>query len=182
MLSGSKLKKLVKQRKVGVDQLANQLVRGGLTKDQAKSALKNWQSNLYIPLPQAADVNALASALGVDKIEISRWESMYRYAPMAPRKVRLVTQLISGRPVQDAIDLLKFANKRAATLVTKVLKAAIADADSQEADTESLYVSEACVDGAGWRMGTKRFIEKDRGRAHSIRKDACHIRVTVAKA
>ena len=67
-------------------------------------------------------------------------------------------------------------------MVIKILKTAIADADSQEADLEDLYVSEARVDGAGVRIGTKRFMEKDRGRAHSIRKEASHIHVTVAKA
>ena len=62
------------------------------------------------------------------------------------------------------------------------LKTAIADADGQEAELEDLYVSEARVDGAGRRVGTKQFMEKDRGRAHSIRKEASHIHVTVAKA
>ncbi len=182
MLSSSKLKQLIKQRKASADQLANQLVRGGLNKKRAVAAVKNWQNGLYKPTPRPEDINALASALGVEKVDISRWESFYRYAPIAPRKARLVTQLIAGRPAQEALDILRFTNKRAAVFVGKILKAAIADADSQEADTESLYVSEARVDGAGWRMGTKRFIEKDRGRAHSIRKEASHIHVTVAKA
>ena len=182
MLDGSKLKELIKERKISVEQLAGQLARGGLKKDQAASALRNWQKRLYKPLPKKEDISQLATALDVKATDISRWQSSYRYAPMAPRKVRLVTGLIAGRPAQDAMDILKFTNKRAASLVIKILKAAIADADGQEADIEELYVSEARVDGAGRRLGTKQYMEKDRGRAHSIRKEASHIHVTVAKA
>jgi large subunit ribosomal protein L22 len=76
---------------------------------------------------------------------------------------------------------LKFMNKRAAEMVNKVLKAAVADADEQQADVDNLYVSCARVDDAGIRIGTKRWIPKDRGRAHSISKKACHIYVTVTE-
>jgi large subunit ribosomal protein L22 len=173
MLDGSKLKELIKERKMSAEQLAGQLVRGGLKKEQAVSALKNWQRRLYKPVPRREDIR---------QTDLSRWQSDYMYAPIAPRKARLVTALIAGRTAQDAMDLLKFTNKRAASMVNKVLKTAIADADGQEANLEDLYVSEARVDGAGVRIGTKRFIEKDRGRAHPIRKEASHIHVTVAKA
>ncbi|OHB67159.1 MAG: 50S ribosomal protein L22 [Planctomycetes bacterium RBG_13_60_9] len=100
---------------------------------------------------------------------------------MAARKVRLVVNLIAGRDVQDAMDLLKFTRKRAAPMVNQVLKAAVADADEHQADVENLYVKEARVDEAGIRIGTKRWIPKDRGRAHPIRKKACHIHVTVSQ-
>ncbi|MEK7996761.1 MAG: uL22 family ribosomal protein, partial [Planctomycetota bacterium] len=84
--------------------------------------------------------------------------------------------------VQDAMDTLKFTRKRAAGMIDKVLRSAVADADEQQADVDSLYVSEARVDDAGIRLGTKRWIAKDRGRAHSIRKKACHIHITVTQA
>jgi large subunit ribosomal protein L22 len=100
---------------------------------------------------------------------------------MAAAKVRLVTTLIAGRAVQDAMDILKFTRKRAAPMVDKVLKSAVADADEQQVDVDDLYVSEARVDEAGIRLGTKRWIPKDRGRAHPIRKKACHIHVTVSR-
>jgi len=79
------------------------------------------------------------------------------------------------------MDILKFTSKRAAHMIDKVLKAAVADADEQQAEVENLYVSQARVDDAGVRIGTKRWIAKDRGRAHPIRKKACHIHVTVAQ-
>ena len=94
----------------------------------------------------------------------------------------MVTQLVVGRPVQDAMDILKFTRKRAATMVDKVLKSAVADADEQQADVDSLYVSEARVDDAGVRIGTKRWRAKDRGRAHPILKKASHIYITVTQA
>ena len=114
-------------------------------------------------------------------VELSQWQASYRYAPMSARKARLVAQLIKGRSVQDALDTLKFTPKRAAHMITKVLESAIANADEQEADVQKLYVRDVRVDDAGLRIGTKRWIPKDRGRAHPIRKHASHIYVTVAQ-
>jgi large subunit ribosomal protein L22 len=181
MLSASKLKQFSEQRKVSVEQLAGQLARTGLDKQAAVSAVKNWQKGLFKPIPRGEDVRRLATALGVEANELRGWCSSYRYAPLSARKARLVTQLIAGRPVQDALDILKFTRKRAAEMVTKTLRAAIADADEQEADVDALYVSEARVDDAGIRIGTKRWIAKDRGRAHPLRKTGCHIHVTVSQ-
>jgi ribosomal protein L22 len=65
-------------------------------------------------------------------------------------------------------------------MVGQVLKAAMADADEHQADVDTLYIKEARADEAGIRIGTKRWIAKDRGRAHPIRKKACHIHVTVS--
>ncbi|MGA2171472.1 MAG: 50S ribosomal protein L22 [Sedimentisphaerales bacterium] len=181
MLSASKLKQISEQRKVSVEQLANQLARAGLDKQAAISAVKNWRKGLFKPRPRGEDIQRLAAALGVEANELRGWCSSYQYAPMAPRKARLVTQLIVGRPVQDALDILKFTRKRAAEMVSKTLRAAIADADEQEADVDVLYVSEARVDDAGVRIGTKRWIAKDRGRAHPLCKKGCHIHVTVTQ-
>ncbi len=182
MLSGTKLTEVAQRQQMTVEDLARSIVRGGLEMKDAVSAVRNWQKGLYKPLPQREDIRRLAEALSVEASEISDWHSYYRYAPMAARKVRLVTELIAGRTVQDAMDILKFTRKRAAPMVDKVLKAAVADADEQQADVDSLYVKEARVDEAGIRLGTKRWMPKDRGRAHPIRKKACHIHVTVSQA
>ncbi|MCP4712185.1 MAG: 50S ribosomal protein L22 [Planctomycetes bacterium] len=107
------------------------------------------------------------------------WSASHRYAPIAPRKVKLVVDLIRGRTVQDALDLLKFANKRAAVFVDKVLRSAIANADEQEADIERLYVSQARVDYAGVRLNTRRWRPKDRGRAVSWCRKASHIHIAI---
>ena len=182
MLSPTKLNELCERQQVTAEVLARSLVRGSLDMKQAVTAVKNWQKGLFKPLPDSEDVRRLADALSVETTEISGWVSSYRNAPVSARKARLVTQLIVGRGVQDAMDILKFTRKRTAAMVDKVLKAAVADADEQQADVDSLYVSEARVDDAGVRIGTKRWIPKDRGRAHPIRKRACHIYVTVTQA
>lgn len=181
MLSSSKLKELCSERNMSVSQLAGHIVHGGFDREDATRALNNWLKGLYKPKPGTEDLERLASGLGVEVPEISEWQASYRYAPMSARKVRLVTQLITGRDVQDALDILKFTNKRAAEMLRKVLESAVANADEKEADVERLYVREARADSAGRRIGTKAWMAKDRGRAHPIRKEACHIYVTVAQ-
>ncbi len=182
MLSATKLKDLCERRRVNADTLAQSLAHGGLGTKEATAAVKNWRKGLFRRQPRTDDIRRLADALGVETTDLGEWHSSCKYAPMSARKVRLVTQLIVGRSVQDAMDILKFTRKRAAPMVDKVLKAAVADADEQQADVESLFVSEARVDDAGVRIGTKRWIPKDRGRAHPIKKLACHIHVTVTQA
>ncbi len=181
MLSAIKLKNLSKQHKLSVEQLAEQLVRAGFDKKAAVSAVKNWKRGLFKPKPRSEDVRRLAAALGVEPNDLAGWRSSCKYAPLSPRKARLVTGLIVGRKVQDALDVLKFTRKRAACIVSKALQAAIADADEREAEVDNLYVSEARVDDAGIRIGTKRWMAKDRGRAHPIHKKGCHIYVTVSQ-
>jgi len=182
MLSAEKFKELFDRRQMGVEQLAGQLVRGGLNRQEAQAAVKNWRKGLFKPIPRKEDVRRLATALSAEVNDLVVWRSSCRFAPFSARKARLVTQLIVGRSVQDAMDILKFTKKRAAKVVDKVLRTAVADADEQQADVDNLYVAEARVDDAGVRIGTKRWMPKDRGRAHRISKKACHIHVTVAEA
>lgn len=103
---------------------------------------------------------------------VSKW----RFARITARKARLLTDLIRNKPVGEALDLLKFNKKRGAVMVAKVLKSAIANADTREADVEALYVSKSfCDDGPIM----KRFMPKDRGKSFSIFKRLCHITVEV---
>ena len=102
--------------------------------------------------------------------------SKWRFARITARKARLLTDLIRNKPVGEALDLLKFNKKRGAIMVAKVLKSAIANADTQEADVENLFVSKSfCDDGPIM----KRFMPKDRGKSYSIFKRMCHITVEV---
>lgn len=104
------------------------------------------------------------------------WQATHRYARISPRKVKLMADMIRGRNVQDALNVLKFMPNRAAGMVSKVLTSAIANADEAEASVDRLVVSEARVDGG---PTIKRFRPKDRGRAHSILKRTSHIVVGV---
>ena len=106
------------------------------------------------------------------------WISTHRFARIAPRKARLVVDLVRGLDAGEALDVLKFTNKRAAVFVDKVLRSAIASADEAAADTDDLFVSEARVDEG---PTIKRGRAKDRGRYHVIFKRTSHIRVAVAE-
>ena len=102
--------------------------------------------------------------------------SKWRFARITARKARLLTDLIRNKPVGEALDLLKFNKKRGAIMVAKVLNSAIANADTQEADVENLFVSKSfCDDGPIM----KRFQPKDRGKSFSIFKRMCHITIEV---
>jgi len=104
------------------------------------------------------------------------WTASHRFARISPSKARLVIDLIRGKAVNEAMDLLRFMPQRSAGLIDKVLRSAVANADEQEADVGSLVVAEARVD-EGVRI--KRWRPKDRGRAHPILKRTSHIVVTV---
>ena len=114
--------------------------------------------------------------LGVFRDRKMPWKAKHRYARISFRKVRLMVELIRGRDVQEALNLLKFTPNRSAAMVSKVLTSAVANAGEAEADTERLIVKEARVD-KGPTM--KRFRPKDRGRAHDIHKRTSHIVVVV---
>ncbi len=186
MLSSIKLKNCRKDAKMTVAELAEQLVPSNLAAaklavrlKRKKSDIRNWERGLFKPKPRRDDVESLARVLSVEQHDIEEWAASHKFVPMAPRKVRLVADLIRGRNVQDALDVLKFANKRAAVYVDKVLRSAIANADEQEADVQRLYVAVARVDEGGVRRGTRRWRPKDRGRAVSFTRLASHIHISV---
>ncbi len=104
------------------------------------------------------------------------WRATHRYARIAERKARLVIDMIRGLPCDEAVQVLRFEHRRAAGMVDRVLKSAMASANEAEAAMPHLFVSEARVD-AGPII--KRFHPKDRGRAHSIFKRTSHIIVAV---
>lgn len=103
--------------------------------------------------------------------------SSYRYARMSAFKVREVTREIQGLPVTDALDILRFTPKKAAALVNKTLKSAVANAENNNnLRVDDLTVREA-VAGEGPTL--KRFIPKARGSAGPIRKRMSHIFITL---
>ncbi len=107
-----------------------------------------------------------------------RWQATHRFARISPRKARLVMDMIRGQHVNLAQDTLRFTTKRACGMIDKVLRSAIANANEQEADVRSLFVTEARVDPGPY---FRRWRPKDRGRAHPIAKRMSHLIVTVAE-
>ncbi len=180
MLNSTKLKEYREAAGMSLTELAKTSDITKRASDEGKkSALANWEKGLFSPEPKRKDIESLAKALGTEMTNLILWKSCHKYAPMAPRKVRLVTDLIQGLKVDHALDVLQFTEKRAAVFVDKVLRSAIASADEQEADVDRLVISEARVDEGGVRRGTKRWRAKDRGRAVSLTKLASHIHVGI---
>ncbi len=98
---------------------------------------------------------------------------------LSPQKMRLVADQIRGLPVERAIDVLTFSNKKAAAIIKKVLESAIANAEHNDgADIDELKISEILVD-AGPTM--KRLRPRARGRADRIIKRTSHVIVTVSE-
>ncbi|MBS0349686.1 MAG: 50S ribosomal protein L22 [Proteobacteria bacterium] len=106
--------------------------------------------------------------------------SVLKYAGLSVQKTRLVADLVRGMPVGQAVQVLKFSNKKAAILVGKALNSAIANAEHNlGADIDELKVKTICVDN-GPRL--KRMRTRARGRGNRIIKPTCHIKVIVADA
>jgi large subunit ribosomal protein L22 len=97
---------------------------------------------------------------------------------MSAFKVRDVTREIQGRPVAAALDIVAFSPKKAAFLVQKVLKSAVANAENNNNLRADRLVVKEAVAGEGPTI--KRFIPKARGSAGPIRKRTCHIFITVS--
>ncbi len=98
---------------------------------------------------------------------------------IAPRKVRLVVDLIRGKHISEAISILKFTPRGASPVVEKVLMSAIANAEHNfDLDVESLYVTEAYVN-EGPTM--KRYRPRARGSASPINKRTSHITIVVSE-
>ena len=102
----------------------------------------------------------------------------HNFARISPQKARLVADLIRGKSVDQALEILTFSNKKAADLVKKVLESAIANAEHNEgADIDDLNVAKIFVD-EGPIM--KRIMPRAKGRADRILKRSSHITVVVA--
>jgi large subunit ribosomal protein L22 len=103
--------------------------------------------------------------------------STYKYARISPFKVREVTREIQGLPVSAALDLLAFTPKKAAFLIGKTLKSAIANAENNaNLKPDGLVVKEATV---GEGPTVKRIMARARGSASRILKRTSHIRIVL---
>ena len=107
-------------------------------------------------------------------------KAVTRYVRISPRKARLVTELIKGKPVEEALTILRFVPKKAASLVDKTLRSALANAEQNpNIDVDTLYIKRIFVDG-GPTM--KRWRARAMGRATKILKRSSHITVILDEA
>ena len=102
-----------------------------------------------------------------------------RYARISAQKGRLVADQVRGLPVDRALNLLTFSQKKAAGLIKKVLESAIANAEHNAgADVDELKVAEIRIDeGSSY----KRMMPRARGRGNNIVKRTSHITVVVGE-
>lgn len=105
----------------------------------------------------------------------------HRHADISPQKARLVMDLIRGKHVNDALQILRATPKRASYFIDRVLRSAMANADqSLEADMEALRIARAWVDEAPDNRPHKRkWRFRARGRAVMIRSRSSHINIVL---
>jgi large subunit ribosomal protein L22 len=101
-----------------------------------------------------------------------------KYVRISPRKVRLITDLITGKPVEEAAAILRFLPNAAAKDVAKVLKSATANAENNlNRSADELFIADAiCNEGPT----IKRWRPRAQGRAFPIHKPMTHITIVVA--
>ena len=104
-----------------------------------------------------------------------------RNCPMSARKMRMVAEIVRGKNVDDALNLLKFTKREAAGWMEKLLLSAIANWEHKQnmaanADDHDLFIKTVLVDEAGM---LKRFRPAPHGRAHRIRKRSNHVTLVV---
>ena len=108
---------------------------------------------------------------------MSETRAILRGVRLSVDKGRLVADLIRGKKVDQALDILNFTQKRGALIVRKVLESAIANAEHNDgADIDELKVTQICVEKG---PVLKRFMARAKGRGARILKPSCHIILSV---
>ncbi|MDQ1297177.1 MAG: large subunit ribosomal protein [Bacteroidota bacterium] len=106
----------------------------------------------------------------------SRYQAILRNCPTSPRKMRLVTDLISGKEVNKALDILKYSSQDASRRLEKLLLSAIANWQAKNegvrVEESNLYVKTVHVDGG---RVMKRLQTAPQGRAYRLRKRSNHV-------
>jgi large subunit ribosomal protein L22 len=111
------------------------------------------------------------------------FKAHHRFADMSVRKLRPFASLIRGRPVDEALELLRYLPNRSARLLEAVLKSAVGNAEDHREnrgltfDVDDLVVSESRIDGGPM---LKRIMPRARGTAYPIKRRYAHIHVTLA--
>ncbi|MEQ1564078.1 MAG: 50S ribosomal protein L22 [Myxococcota bacterium] len=106
-----------------------------------------------------------------------------RYVRVSARKARLVADLVRGKNVSEAIDMLSFVERKTAPVIRKLVESAVANAeqaarrDQQDLDLDTLYIKSVLVDQG---PNLRRFRPRAQGRAGKILKKTSHITVQLA--
>lgn len=101
-----------------------------------------------------------------------------RYLRIAPRKTRLVVNLVRGKSVEEAINILTFTRRAASEPVRKLIESALANAEADDANVDDLYVEQIFVDEG---PTLRRFRPRAQGRATRINKRTSHVTCVLAE-
>jgi len=103
-----------------------------------------------------------------------------KFIRTSPRKARMVTELVKGKGVEEALNILAFTKRAPAKIVAKLLKSAVASADQMKnVDVDTLFIKQITVD-QGPTM--KRYRPRAMGRATMIRRRMSHITVVLEES
>ena len=106
-------------------------------------------------------------------------KAVAKYIRISPNKVRMLVGAVKGKPVEKGLDKLKFMPQKAAAIVEKVVRSAVANADQNpDIDVDSLVIRSVIVDQG---PTLKRFRARARGRGSRILKRTAHITVVLAE-
>ena len=106
------------------------------------------------------------------------FNASHRWAPMSPRKARLVIDMVRGLPVNDALEVLRTTHRRAGPMIQKVIKSAVANAEQQKAlGAGDLFIKVARIDDGGLLNGRLRWRSGPMGRMRPIRRKTSHIHI-----
>ena len=105
-------------------------------------------------------------------------KAVARYVRISPLKVRKLVGAVKGKPVETGMSTLRFMPQKAAGILEKTLKSAVANADQKDIDVDELFIKDITVDQG---PTLKRFKARARGRGTRILKRTSHITVTVAE-
>ncbi len=104
-------------------------------------------------------------------------QAKLRNVRLSPRKARLVVDMVRGKGIQDAMNILQVSPQKTAPILSKLLKSAVANAEqSGVSDVDRLFVKTVMVDQG---PVLKRFMPRAQGRASRIRKPTSHITVVL---
>jgi len=106
-------------------------------------------------------------------------KAVLKYARISPQKIRKLIDAIKGKPVEEGLDMLRFMPQKAAGIVEKIVRSAVANADQNpDMDVDSLVISNIIADQGPM---LKRFRARARGRGTRILKRTSHITVILAE-
>jgi large subunit ribosomal protein L22 len=131
---------------------------------------------------EAAAETKVERAEPVEDAEDSSYAARHRYARITARKARLIADLIRGRSVNEALEVLQFQHKRAASFYSKLVRSAMANANQNEGvNVNRLVITDCRADDGPMLQNRMRFRPGPQGRAMPFKKLTSHLTVVLTE-